>query len=485
MSGDIFWRRRGRDELVSWQLAKLRAFLANRVLPYSAFHRQRFEQAGLDPADLRTLKDLERLPLMSKADIAPDAANPQRWRGIVLQPTAEKLKESLSLGAKARMAWRSLGRGESLRDQLYDEFLPVHLTFTTGRSALATPVLYTPRDLALHRLAAARIFALSGVRRGEDTGVNLFPFAPHLAFWQVAFAGFEAGLLVVNTGGGRVMGSQGILRLLDRMQPTLLIGTPGYVYHLVQLGKEQGLRLPRLRIIVLGAERVNEGYRDKLRQNLALLGAGEVRVLATYGMTEAKKAWIQAEEGGRYITYPDMELFEIIDPATGQQVAEGAAGEVVYTMLDGSGSVFLRYRTGDLASAGLVYARCGAIGRVAPQVSENVRRVSEIRKVKDTLLDLNELHLMLQSLPEIVEWQVELRKRNDDPFDLDEMWVKLALREGVDEQVIKQRLDREMLTRYELQFDRFLFYSREDLAQLLKLDDAPKELRIVDLREKE
>ncbi len=482
MAGDIFWRKQSREGLINSQLARLRAFLSNRVLPFNEFYRERFKQAGVRPDSLQTMSDLTRIPLMSKSDIVPDADNANRYRNIVLQPTEQQLRESLSLGDKARMLWRKLGQGQGFHDQLYDDFLPIHLTFTTGRSAMPTPVVYTKRDVDILKLAAQRIFALSGITRGKDTGVSVFPFAPHLAFWQVVFCGLESGLLVISTGGGRSMGSQAILRLLDRVQPTLVIGTPGYVYHLVQQAKELGIKLPKLRTVALGAERVNEAYRAKLKEHLADVDAPEVNVLATYGLTEAKKAWIQCSEGGRYITYPDVELFEVIDPLTGEQVAKGQPGEIVLTMLDGSGSVFIRYRTGDLVTEGLVYEHCDTIGRVAPMVGADIRRASEIRKVKDTLLDLNELHLMLQGLPEILEWQVELRKRDDDPFGLDEMWLKLALKEGVDPEFMERRINDEMHNRYELRFDRFLFYSREDLAKLLKLDDAPKELRILDNR---
>jgi len=483
MAADLFWRRGEKQELQERQLAMLRAFLSRRVLPFSQFYRERFERAGVKPGQLRTFADLARIPMMSKADIVPDADNPERWRRIVLEPTRETLQQALSMRDKLGMAAARMG-GKPLADQVYDEYLPVHLTFTTGRSALATPVLYTPRDVEILKTAARRIFALSGIQRGRDTGVSVFPFAPHLAFWQVAFAGFETGLLVVSTGGGRAMSSAATLKLLERMKPTVLVGTPGYVYHLVQLALEDGLKLSRLRTIVLGAERVSAAYRDKLKSLLAQAGAKEVRVLATYGMTEAKKAWIQAEEGGRYILYPDFEIFEVVDPKTGEQVGEGEPGEIVYTMIDGSGSVVLRYRTGDLVAEGLVYQRCEAIGRVAPMLGVDIRRVSEIIKVKETLLDLNDLHLMLQGVPEIAEWQVELRKHGDEEFGLDEVWLKLALKPGVDEDGISARLNAAMHARYEMHFDRILFYSREDLARLLKLDDAPKELRIVDLRKK-
>lgn len=483
MASGLFWRKREKQELQDWQLATLRAFLAKRVLPFCPFHRERFERAGVKPEHLRTFADLARIPTMSKADIAPDADNPERWRRIVLEPTRATLQQTLSLRDKLGMAAARMA-GKPLADQVYDEFLPVHLTFTTGRSALATPVLYTPRDASILKTAARRIFALSGIERGRDTCVSVFPFAPHLAFWQVALAGFEAGFLVVSTGGGRAMGSAATLRLLERMKPTMLVGTPGYVYHLVQLALEDGLKLSRVRTVVLGAERVSASYRAKLKGLLAQAGAEPVRVLATYGMTEAKKAWIQAEEGSRYVLYPDFEIFEIVDPQTGEPVGEGEPGEIVYTMIDGSGSVVLRYRTGDLVAEGLVYQRCAAIGRVAPMLGVNIKRVSEIIKVKDTLLDLNDLHLMLQGVPEIAEWQVKLRKQDDDEFGLDEVWLKLALKPGVDGDALSARLNAAMHSRYEMHFDRILFYSREDLAKLLKLDDAPKELRIVDLRKK-
>lgn len=90
----------------------------------------------------------------------------------------------------------------------------------------------------------------------------------------------------------------------------------------------------------------------------------------------------------------------------------------------------------------------------------------------------------ITGVPEIAEWQVELRKQDDDEFGLDEVWLKLALKPGVDEDALSARLNAAMHARYEMHFDRILFYSREDLAKLLKLDDAPKELRIVDLRKK-
>ncbi len=481
MNTQLFWRNRSRDEMKEYQLVKLRAFLSNKVLPYNAFYRHRFEQAGLKPERLRTFADLQRIPLMDKSDFVVSAESPDNYMRVVLQPDEKAISETLTLGAKAKMLLAATG-GRSVQDQVLDEYSPVHLTFTTGRSANATPVIYSKLDIEVLKAAARRMFALAGISRKHDRAINVFPYAPHLAFWQTVFAGFEAGLLCVSTGGGRAMGSQGALRLIGAMKPTVLIGTPGYVYHLIQLAQEADMRFPHVRSIVLGAERVNDAYRAKLKENLANCGAENVRIVATYGITEAKKAWIQCSEEGRIVTYPDMDIFEIIDPATGKQVAEGEPGELVLTMLSGSGSVFIRYRTGDIVQGGVVYEYCPAINSLAPLLDVNIKRASEVKKVKETLLDLNELHVMLQGIGEIVEWQVELRKHNDDPHDLDEIWLKLALKPGAPADEIERRINTEMHARYEIRLDRFLYYSREDLAKLLKLDDAPKELRIVDYR---
>jgi len=482
MASSIFWRRRKRDELIAAQLAKLRKFLNEKVIPFNRFYRERLQRAGVSPEKLRTLQDLERIPLMSKEDIVPSEKEPQRYRRIVLEPSKEALLAGMSLPRKLGTALRAVTQSQQVRGQLMDEYLPLHLTFTTGRSALATPVIYTPRDVELHKLAARRIAALVGIQRGRDTALNVFPFAPHLAFWQTFFAGIEAGILVVSTGGGKAMGTPANLRLLASLQPTLLLGTPGYTYHIAHLAAQAGINLTKLHTVVLGAERVNPGYREKLKESLALAGAKEVRVLATYGFTEAKKAWVQSAEGSRYTLYPDMEIFEVIDPKSRRQVKEGEPGEVVYTMIDGSGSVVVRYRTGDMVRDGLVYQQEPIAGRIAPLLGTDISRVSDIQKVKDTLIDFNDLFQMLSGHSSIAEWQLEIRKRNDDPYETDELWLKVAFAEGVDSEHEQRRLDAQLFARYEMHFDRVILMSREELTRELKMDESAKELRIVDRR---
>ena len=105
---------------------------------------------------------------------------------------------------------------------------------------------------------------------------------------------------------------------------------------------------------------------------------------------------------------------------------EGEKGEITYTPLDGRGSVILRYGTGDLAVKGVIWETCPSCGRTCPRLSSDIRRVSQVKefnltKVKGTLVDLNAFVSILGDFADVDEWQAEIRKRNNDPYDLDDV----------------------------------------------------------------
>jgi phenylacetate-coenzyme A ligase PaaK-like adenylate-forming protein len=471
-------------ELRERQGRKLHQFLAQRVYPFCPHYRRMFDEHGINPDSIRRLEDLQKLPFTSKADIASTEENPTRFRDFIIQPDEKALKSSMGLVEKLGLAARSRREGRSIKDIVLDEFLPVMTTFTTGRTALPTPFVYTKADMARLRLAGARMFEVSGFHRKDDRIISLMPFAPHLGFWQISEMGFESGVMVMHTGGGKVMGSAGILALVGRMKPTVLIGTPGYVMHLVHMAEEMGISMAALRIVVLGAERVPPMYKLKLRERLANLGAQQVKVLVTYGMTEAKKAWLESAdaEDSRYLTYPDMEIFEVLDPETGKPVPEGSPGEICYTHIGGAGSTVLRYRTGDLVKEGLVYERCPHTGKILPLLGTSITRVSEIKKVKGTLVDFNELFNLFNGERDIVEWQLVVSKPEGNEFGQDQVHLQLALHEGTDEAAFEQAVRTKFKIQTEIGLDDVRFYSREEMCIELGMETMSKEKRIIDRR---
>jgi len=297
---------------------RIRAYLPD-VYRYAPLYRKLWDDAGVDISKVRCVEDMRMLPFTSKSDIVPTPDDPERYKRIILQPSPDEIKRNMSAGEKIRLIGGKIFSGRSPQDVMFDRYYPIHIISTTGRSARAVPFLYTYDDLEILRLAGGRMFSLAGLDPAVDTGVHAFPFAPHLAFWQVAMAGFESRLRIIHTGGGKVMGSDTILGLAARMRATFLVGTPGYIYHLANLAAHGGVELPNLRMCILGAEKVNEPFKAKLRSLLAACGARDLQVLSTYGLTEAKHAWIECTDApdARYHLYPDFELIEVIDPETG------------------------------------------------------------------------------------------------------------------------------------------------------------------------
>jgi len=128
--------------------------------------------------------------------------------------------------------------------------------FTTGRSAEPTPFLYTQTDLRHLATAGARVVEVCGGRR-EDRLMNTFLFAPHLAFWLAHYAGTAGGVMMLSSGGGKVMGTEGNIRNLRRFKPDVIIGIPTFIYHLLHQAAEQRVVCDNLRCIVLGGEKVS------------------------------------------------------------------------------------------------------------------------------------------------------------------------------------------------------------------------------------
>ncbi|HAV63540.1 MAG TPA: hypothetical protein DCY13_14385, partial [Verrucomicrobiales bacterium] len=273
------WSSLPKDALGERQAARLRRYLRDVVLPFSPHYRDLFAAHRLDAGSIRTLADLERIPFTSKADLLPTVEAPDKPRRFILQPEKSVLARRPGTIIKAALRGR-----EFVARQLEAEYRPLFLTSTTGRSAEPTAFVYTRHDLQNLETVGRRIYEICGAQR-EFRMLNMFPFAPHLAFWLAYHGGTAFGVFVVSSGGGKVMGTEGQLRFMRKINPDVLIGMPTFVYHVLQQAAEEGIRCEKLSRIVLGGEKVPPGMRRKLRQLAGALGAGQVHVLATYGFT--------------------------------------------------------------------------------------------------------------------------------------------------------------------------------------------------------
>ena len=480
------WHCLDRERTRALQGEKLHRYLRDCVLPFSSHYQRVFAQAGLTADDVRTLDDLAKLPFTTKEDLLPTPDSPRRALDFVLKPDPAVLRR------RPATILRALRRGPArAKEELEREWRPTFMTATTGRSTESVAFLYTQHDIAHLGIGSGRIADLGG-RTAEDRMLNMFPFAPHLAFWYMFYAGIDRNIFCLSTGGGKVMGTEGNLRAMQKIRPTVITGMPTFLYHVLSEAVNEGLRVEGLKCVLLGGEKVAEGTRRKLAELCAQIGSPDVVVVATYGFTEAKLAWAECpftpgHTPPGYHLFPDLGIFEVVDPETGRTVPDGTGGELVYTPLEQRGTVVLRYRTGDFIENGLTYEPCPYCGRRMPRLMGRISRVSDFRslrfqKIKGTIIDFNELEHALDDLRTIGSWQIEMRKVNDDPLDLDEIHLHVTRASDLPEEALRTQISNLLHSHFEIRPNKIVFHTAEEMRILQKVGVALKEQKVVDHR---
>lgn len=480
------WDSLDKHDLRLAQIKQLKRFLRDHVIPFSHFYREMFKRAHIDPDTFTSLDDLRRIPFTSKQDLLVTADHPDRGRDFVLIPDQRQLAK------RPRVMMRALLRGKAhVKAALEREYRPIFLTSTTGRSTEPIAFTFTAYDLDNLASAGKCLVNIIGAEH-DDRVMNMFPFAPHLAFWQAHYATAAFGVFAVSTGGGKAMGTDGNLRLMEKVQPDTVLGMPTFLYHVLTQAADEGRSFQNLTTLVLGGEKVPPGMRKKLATLVKLVSGNDARVLATYGFTEAKMAWgecpfRQDQPASGYHLYPDLGLFEVIDPDSGEVLPEGSPGELVFTPLDARGSVVLRYRTGDCIDGGLVYEPCPYCKRTLPRLIGNISRASEVKelrfdKIKGTLVDFNELEHLLDDAEHVGAWQVELRKVHDDPLEMDELILHVEKIGSKDDETIARELGNRVAAHTEIHPNQVLFHSRRHMRKRQGVGKELKEKRLVDHR---
>ena len=491
------WDRMSFEEQREYRDRKLAYFVRTQLYPYSQFYRKLFDENGIDPNRIRGVDDLGKLPFTSKVDIAPDADDPEKFRTLVLQPDEELFDKYASGTQRARRSMNRLFRGdEFVRKQIWRQFSPVHVQFTTGHTRRPTPIMYSAEDVERMAEAGRRILELAGFGTRIDCAgasvINLMPFAPHLAFWMSSKALDKAGILALNSGGGRVLGTQRIINAVEDIWATGLTGMPSYVYHILRAAAEQGCDFSSVKVLVISGERISKGMKKKISELLEDLGAKDAVVIGAYGFTEGRKSYSECSPDPTtgYHLYPDMDYIELIDPKTGEPVPEGEDGELVYTCLGGQGTCVMRFRTGDMVRGGLVYEPCPSCGRIVPRIGSDITRGAEVKgfyltKLKGTLVDQGAFFSALANNPGVADWQVEINKAEGDPYEVDLLNVYVAAEPGTTEDDLRTQIENELELLTEVKPNRIEFLQLDQLVERLCADGGIKELRFVDRRPQE
>jgi phenylacetate-CoA ligase len=233
-----------------------------------------------------------------------------------------------------------------------DDVVTVHGSSGTG--GRPTLVAYTRADLGLWSRMCARALAAGGATAASVVhnayGYGLFTGG--LGFHQGAVT---LGATVIPVSGGM---TERQLTLLTDLRPDILACTPSYAIRLGEALAASG-RNPadlNLRAGLFGAEPWSEPMRDRIEELLGL------RALDVYGLSEIIGPGVAAEcaeaADGLHVN-EDHFIPEVIDPASGEPVPEGQAGELVFTTATREALPLLRYRTGDVAALRRGRCPCG------------------------------------------------------------------------------------------------------------------------------
>ncbi|MDP8930272.1 MAG: hypothetical protein M3O70_17315 [Actinomycetota bacterium] len=379
---------------------------------FSPFWGAYFAAARVDPGTITSPERLRQLPPLRERDILD--ADGYGSPALLMRPTEDQVKSRASLSTLRRIALDMRGGGTAAkRLALLREYKPVHL-HPSGRDGDLT-IAYSRSDLdRLHRLGA-RAAAVLGLDQA-DYLVSAVPADGTLAFWGVYHLALGASLLAVHPRGtGQGLG---ILPPAFRLVPATAVAVP--VEEAIALADTLSRRvvdLDGLATVVLVGPPPSPGNRKRIAEAWRTAGAAaEVRVAALWAPPGARALWAECAEGvsdgagSGLHTYPDLEVVELVDPATRLTVAAG--GDLTYTSAGWHGTGLIRYQTGDYA-ASLLTGPCPACGRTVPRVQPEIVPGAwepELRgEERPVRVDLRGAAVALTADPAVDAWLLEVR----------------------------------------------------------------------------
>jgi len=285
-------------------------------------YHKKLEEAGISPGDIRTIDDLPRLPFTVKED----------------------LRDTYPFGLFSRPV---------------KEIAEIHVS--SGTSGTPTVVGYTRNDIRLWSEVMARALACAGAVPGDMVHI-MYGYGLFTGGLGLHYGALEMGLTIIPASAGQTKRQ---LQLMNDFKPRILACTPSYALFLAEVAREIGLdpRESSWEVGLFGAEPWSESMREEIES------AWNMTATDIYGLSEIIGPGVAQEctyKEGLHI-FSDVFYPEILNPATGEPVAEGQEGELVITTLTKEGIPLLRYKTRDIVSMTTEKCRCG---RTSPRISK-------------------------------------------------------------------------------------------------------------------
>jgi len=341
------------------QLPSLLQYVSER----SKFYAELFEKEKIDISKIKTLEDLQKIPVTTKDDIQ------NRNDDFICVPPSKIID------------------------------------YITTSGTLGDPVLFPMTDKDLDRLAYNECISLECA---DSTRDDVFQLMTTLDKRFMAGLAYFLGIRKLGAGVVRVGG--GIPELqwdtINRINPTAFVTVPSFLLKLIEYAEANGIDYKNSSInkaICIGESLRNEDF------SLTTLGQRikdkwDIKLYSTYASTEMSAAFTECAAGNGGHHHPDLVIVEFLDE-NNKPVAEGDAGEVTITTLGVEGMPLLRFKTGDLCSHYTAPCSCG---RTTIRLGPIVGRRKQMIKYKGTTLYPPVLYDILNNIEGVTNYVVEV-----------------------------------------------------------------------------
>lgn len=375
----IAWHLRGQTRapfLDGTRIAAARDANIRRIVSYAARtvpqYREMFAAERIEPRDIRTAADLDRLPVLNRALVRQQPlrflSESRRARGALVLRTSGTTGTALEVAHDAQSALANIAWGERERKVII---------------ALAGAG-FRPKELYLG-------FDSSNFRRIQDfyTERTRMPVKPNRRMVPMSLPFDE------------------IVAAINAARPDVLTAYAGFIDMFISQVVDRGVVLHRPRVVMAMGETMPHGGRERIER------AFGCTVLSRYSAVEAFKIGYVCEAQAGYHVHDDLCHVRILTPDR-REARTGEIGEIVISNLVNHGTVLLNYPMGDLGSWAEGACPCG----------RRQRRLAEVLgRVEDMLLQAQgrRLHprVVWQALKDDARIaQYQLIQHELDRFDL-------------------------------------------------------------------
>ena len=279
------------------------------------FYRRLWSAKGIEPGDIRGLEDLSKLPTYSKSDLMESVEN---------HPP--------------------LGDFHGLDVWPEDQRPPLIFHTTSGTTGKPQPLMWGPKGREVQNILLARLYHMQGMTR-QDVVHSVYGFGLVNGGHYIREAVQHwIGAQILTAGTGAETRSTQQVQVMRDFQATAIVGFGDYIRRLAEVAREEGIEPGRdIRIRMISGHIGSENAED-----LAQLWGAE-KVYDWYGVGDTGAIAGQGPDRAGMHVMEDAQFIELIDPETGDPVAEGATGDLVCTCLY-KDDVFpvIRFQTQDL-----------------------------------------------------------------------------------------------------------------------------------------